>query len=101
MEEIIRDRQSSFVRNFDEVRYEITNKITKALLTQSTDLSKISQSDFIKAKELFNVTKELLFEDGTSFLINKSIIIFIQIFIKCYINFLKFLAGLFFFEEII
>ena len=101
IEEIIRDRQKAFVRNFDEVSYEIINKITKALLTQSTDLSKISQSDFNNAKELFNITKELLFEDGTNYLIIKNAIIFIRIFMKCYLYFLKFLVGLFFFEEII
>ena len=101
IEEIIKNNQRIFIRNFDDVKKEITSRITKVLLTQSTDLSKISQSDFNNAKELFNLTKEFLFKDGTAFIVSKYSFIFLQIFIRSYIWFLKFLVGLFFFEEII
>jgi hypothetical protein len=101
IEEIIKNNQRIFIGNFDDVKKEITSRITKVLLTQSTDLSKISQSDFNNAKELFNLTKEFLFKDGTVFIVSKYSFIFLQIFIRSYIWFLKFLVGLFFFEEII
>jgi len=99
-EEIFKICEKTFVGNFEEVREEITNKITKVLLTQSTDLSNISKSDFNQAKELFNLTKEILFEDGTSFIIAKNSLFIFQLMIYGYISFLKFFVGLFFFEEV-
>lgn len=100
LEEIFKSYEKKFVGNFEEVREEITNKITKVLLTQSTDLSNISRSDFYQAKELFNLTKEILFEDGTSFIIAKNSLFICQLMIYGYISFLKFFVGLFFFEEV-
>ena len=61
--EIINMEQKSIIKNYENMQKELIDEFINALLTQSSDLSRISKEDYEKALNLFIETKLILFED--------------------------------------
>ena len=61
--EIINMGQKTFINNYENMQREINNEFLQALLTQSSDLSRISKEDYENALNLFVETKLILFDD--------------------------------------
>ena len=56
--------QKSIIKNYENMQKELIDEFIDALLTQSSDLSRISKEDYEKALKLFVETKLILFEDN-------------------------------------
>ena len=61
--EIINREKISFINNYENMQTEIIFNFTNVLLTQSSDLSRITKEDYTKALNLFIETKLILYED--------------------------------------